>query len=126
MRNITLFIALFAFYGVLKCQIKEQIHSKRYVTCEIVQRCDSIKIIPNKEYLKGTLYWETLLKSDKNKFKSVFEAISYMGSYGWKNVRTYVDSVQVNHFVMQTDCSPYDVNSDNLLLWKNIISGNSK
>lgn len=101
----------------------------RYVTCEIVQgKTNSISIIPNNNYLKGTDYWKNVLYNadgTKKTFTEVNEAISYLGCYGWKNVRQYTNAKDKSiHFVMQKQCRAIEMNgSGTTKQWLEIISG---
>lgn len=102
---------------------------ERYVTCEVVQsKTNAISIIPNKNYLKGTDYWKNVLYNTdgtKRTFVEANEAISYLGGYGWKNVRQYTNAKDKSiHFVMQKQCSAMELNgSNNAKQWFEIISG---
>ncbi len=102
---------------------------ERYVTCEVVQsKTNSISIIPNKNYLKGTDYWKNVLYNTdgtKKTFEEVNEAISYLGGYGWKNIRQYTDTKNKSiHFVMQKQCRAFEMNGiGTTKQWLEIISG---
>lgn len=114
---------------ILQAQTKTNNTIERYVTCEVIQSKDNfISITPNKNYLKGTDYWKNVLYNTdgtKKAFTEVNEAISYLGGYGWKNVRQYTDTNDNSiHFVMQKKCSAMEMNgSDNTKQWLEIISG---
>ena len=114
---------------ILQAQTKTNNTIERYVTCEVIQSKDNfISITPNKNYLKGTDYWKNVLYNTdgtKKAFTEVNEAISYLGGYGWKNVRQYTDTNDNSiHFVMQKQCSAIEMNgSDNTKQWLEIISG---
>lgn len=115
---------------ILSISVQAQQINNRYVTCEIVQdKNNAISIIPNKDYLKGTDYWKNILydvtDGTKKTFSDVNEAISYLGDYGWKNIRQYkATSNSSIHFVMQKQCDNYEMNgTSNTRLWKDIILG---
>ena len=54
-------LSIILFLSLFSCSIYSQ---ERYVSCQIVETKDSIYIVPNKNYLKGT-------------------------EFGWKNTREY-------------------------------------
>lgn len=114
---------------ILQAQTEANNTIERYVTCEVVQSKDNfISITPNKNYLKGTVYWKNVLYNTdgtKRTFVEVNEAISYLGGYGWKNVRQYTSAKDKSiHFVMQKRCRAMELNgSDNTKQWFEIISG---
>ena len=81
--SIILFLCLFS------CSIYSQ---ERYVSCQIVETKDSIYIVPNKNYLKGTDYWKWVIYGQNKKpykFETIDKAISHLGKFGWKNTREY-------------------------------------
>lgn len=113
---------------ILQAQTETNNTIERYVTCEVVQsKNNSISITPNENYLKGTDYWKNVLYNTdgtKKMFVEVNEAISYLGGYGWKNVRQYKSAKDKSiHFVMQKQCSAMEMNgSANTKQWFEIIS----
>jgi hypothetical protein len=122
---------LIIFLCILSISVQAQHKNNRYVTCEIVQdKNNAISISPNKDYLKGTDYWKNILYNitdgSKKTFSDVNEAISYLGGYGWKNIRQYkITSNKSIHFVMQKQCDNYEMNgTSNTKIWKDIILGN--
>lgn len=123
-------LIIFLCILVVITSVQAQQKNNRYVTCEIVQdKNNSICISPNKDYLKGTDYWKNILYNitdgSKKTFSNVNEAISYLGSYGWKNIRQYkTTSDKSIHFVMEKQCDNYEMNgTSNTRLWKDIILG---
>lgn len=122
---VSMLLFLSAF---LSLSAQKQSTIERYVTCEIIQGGNNaITIMPNENYLKGTDYWKNVLydtDGTKKRFTEANEAISYLGGYGWKNIRQYTNSKDKSiHFVMQKQCKAFEMNGSNeTKQWFDIIS----
>lgn len=83
-------------------QSQEITSNKRFVTCEAVETKDSVYIVPNMNYLKNSDYWKWVLSpyGKRKKFQTISEAVSYMGKFGWNNVREYTTKDKKQHVIV--------------------------
>lgn len=116
-KNIIVLLSL-CCVTLFSLSAQEKNQNVRYVTCQIVDEKDSIYIIPNLNYLKGSDYWKWVLNDYKTKkpikFESLNNAISHLGKFGWKNIREYYSEDKKKHiFVMQREYQNFMDYSEN-------------